>query len=279
MNSIRASDGERLAAYAWEPGESPRGLVFLMHGYAEHAGRYAALAAALNAAGLSVHALDHRGHGHSGGRRGFVRGPAAIAEDFVPFMTGVMADRPGLPAALFGHSMGGAAAVRVALSRQDRLFGLVLSSPFIEPVPKANPVSRAAVALLAGIAPRLPVQRLDTRGLSREASEVAAYEQDPLVHHGPVVAATASALIRSGDDAVRSAPGLTLPLLMFHGAIDPIAGIGGTRRLFEAVGSRDRQLRVMEGAPHEILNDLDRDTMTGELRDWLADRLPGRQDG
>ncbi len=279
MNFIRASDGERLAAYAWEPGESPRGLVFLMHGYAEHAGRYAALAAALNAAGLSVHALDHRGHGHSGGRRGFVSGPATVAEDFIPFMTGVMADRPGLPAALFGHSMGGAAAVRVALSLQKQLFALVLSSPFIEPVPRANPLSRAAVGLLARLAPGMPVQRLDTKGLSREANEVAAYEQDALVHHGPVVAATASALIRSGEEAVRSAPLLTLPLLIVHGAIDAIAGIGGARRLFEAAGSADRQLRVMEGAPHEILNDLDREQMTQELRDWLSDRLPVGDDG
>lgn len=279
MTFRAAGDGVRLATYAWEATGELRGLVFLMHGYGEHAGRYGGLVRELNAYGFSVHALDHRGHGASQGRRAFVADSSSVARDFKGFLTETLKAHPGLPAALFGHSMGGAAAVQVAAELQDRLFGLVLSSPFIDAVPAPNALKRWAVGLLARIAPGLPVQKLDTKGLSHQAEEVTAYEQDEQVHHGPVVAATANSLVEAGESALRFAPSLRLPLLVFHGEDDAIAGPEGTRRLFAAAGSAHKELRMVKGALHEMLNDSGRDEMVSELRDWLVDRLRISQDG
>jgi alpha-beta hydrolase superfamily lysophospholipase len=63
-DKILTRDGVELALYHW-PVEGlgiPRATVALVHGLAEHAGRYVALARRLNAAGIEVFAIDLRGH-------------------------------------------------------------------------------------------------------------------------------------------------------------------------------------------------------------------------
>src|SRR5437667_236067 len=60
---------------------APRGVVLLAHGYAEHVGRYRDFIVHLAARGLAVAAVDHRGHGRSGGPRGHCRDFAEFVAD------------------------------------------------------------------------------------------------------------------------------------------------------------------------------------------------------
>lgn len=55
------------------PGASPKGVIYLAHGFGEHISRtgYVLLAQKLNAAGYALFALDHQGHGRSSGDRAF----------------------------------------------------------------------------------------------------------------------------------------------------------------------------------------------------------------
>ncbi|VTM08745.1 lysophospholipase [Pseudomonas aeruginosa] len=61
---LPASDETPLYTRHW-PCEKAIGAVMLAHGMAEHAGRYERLAAALNAAGYHLYAIDQRGHGQT----------------------------------------------------------------------------------------------------------------------------------------------------------------------------------------------------------------------
>ena len=51
------------------PVTTPRGVIHLLHGVGEHAGRYGAVIGALTDAGFIVYADDHRGHGRTGMRQ------------------------------------------------------------------------------------------------------------------------------------------------------------------------------------------------------------------
>src|SRR3982750_3081417 len=54
----------------WWPIADPTAVVLIAHGASEHSGRYDRFARALNAAGYSAVAIDHRGHGRTGASTG-----------------------------------------------------------------------------------------------------------------------------------------------------------------------------------------------------------------
>lgn len=264
-------DGTRLWLNRQEPERPARAHVYLLHGFGEHSGRYGRLAAELTGRGIALHALDHRGHGRSQGARAQVGGPQAVATDFLAFLAAEPA-RPE-PQFLLGHSMGGPAAAQVALAAPGRFSGLVLSSPYLEPGRPPPAALLSALRLIRRLLPGVSVERLSSADLSRQPEEAAAYDADPLVHHGGVSARSAWSLLEAGQQVLARAGGLQLPLLIMHGAQDAIAGVEGSRRLLAAAGSRDRRIVEFEQGFHELMNDSDRAEFYRELLDWLEDRL------
>ena len=119
-------------------GGSPRGVVLIAHGYAEHLGRYRELVAHLTGRGFAAAAVDHRGHGRSGGPRGHCRTFAEFVADLRTLAD--MAERwwPGVPRVLFGHSMGGLIAFLYLLCHPDTVRAGALSAPAFR-VPDAAP--------------------------------------------------------------------------------------------------------------------------------------------
>ncbi|HYW06936.1 MAG TPA: alpha/beta fold hydrolase, partial [Longimicrobium sp.] len=100
--TLRAGDGTRLHYHVWSA-PSPRAALLLSHGLGEHGGRYAPIAAALVADGVSVFALDHRGHGRSAGQRGHVARFPRFTADFEAFRGAVVASlRADLPVFVLG---------------------------------------------------------------------------------------------------------------------------------------------------------------------------------
>lgn len=138
MGRLRTADGLELASYRWSAGNGtapPRATIALVHGLAEHAGRYAALAGRLNAAGIDVLAIDLRGHGQSPGKRAWVEHFDGYLNDADALVA--EAARGNSQLFLMGHSMGGAVAALYAIERAPTrghaLTGLVLSSPALAP--------------------------------------------------------------------------------------------------------------------------------------------------
>lgn len=267
-------DGVRLAVSRWQPAGEPLANVYLLHGFGEHAGRYARLGEVLTAAGYALTSLDHRGHGRSDGPRATVPDAHRLADDWRMFLAAEAAD--GLPRILLGHSMGGPVAAQVALAEPGAYAGLVLSSPYLQPATPPPAVLVAALGVLRRVAPGLTVEKLSSADLSREPLEAAAYDDDPLVHHDGVSALSAHSLLGAGRYVLDRAGELDLPLLILHGARDNIAGIEGSRQLVAAAGSRDKRIVEFEEARHEVMNDLDRELFYEELLDWLGYRLGAR---
>src|SRR5688572_8621902 len=197
----------------WSGAVDPRFVALVAHGYGEHAGRYAHVAAMLVGLDAAVYAPDHLGHGRSAGERALVDDIETLVTDLHTVADRARADHPGLPVVLVGHSMGGLIAARFAQRYLTELTALVLSGPVVG----GNP----AFAMLLEMDP-IPDIPIDPAILSRDPAVGAAYATDPLVYHGPFHKATLRALASSA--AVVAAGGTfgDVPTLWIHGAADQL---------------------------------------------------------
>ncbi|UYP18791.1 lysophospholipase [Rhodococcus sp. Z13] len=261
----------------WSPDTAPSGVLVLSHGLGEHARRYDHVAERLTGLGLVVYALDHRGHGRSGGKRVHATAMREFTDDLDVLVDLAAHAHPGLPLFLLGHSMGGAIALAYALDHQDKLTGLVLSGPAVI-VTSGTPRPVVEVGKLVGrFLPSVPVQKLDSRAVSRDPAVVAAYDADPLVHHGLVPAGLARVLVLNEESVEKRLPSLTVPLLVMHGTADRLADPAGGKLVAERAGSEDVTLKLYDGFFHEVFNEPEKDRVLDDLASWLKTRLDGRE--
>ncbi len=276
LPSTSRGAGARLHISSW-PVNAPRAVVLLAHGLFEHAARYDHVAARLNAAGMSVVAVDHWGHGKSDGARGFVPAFDVYLDGMDALLAQVQADDPGVPRLLLGHSMGGLIAVRHLDERQAAYAAAAVSGPAILP---AAPPSRLMIwisRILSRLFPRLGVIALGADGVSRDSAVVAAYMADPLVYRGKIGARLAKELFDAMAQAREDAPALRIPLLVQHGDADVMAAPAGGQYLFDHAGSADKKLLLYAGLFHEIYNEPEQAAVLDDLIDWFEAHLPPKE--
>ncbi|MBB2930059.1 alpha-beta hydrolase superfamily lysophospholipase [Paraburkholderia silvatlantica] len=276
QTALRARDGVELPLYVWRASAPPRAAIALIHGLAEHAGRYAALAAQLNAAGIDVYAVDLRGHGHARGRRTWIAHFDEYLDDAEALLAHANAQcvKQGIPLFLMGHSMGGAIAALYAVERLPQarvpLAGLLLSSAALAPGRDVPAWKIAASRVISAIWPTFPAMKIDAALLARNPKVVEANRADPLVHHGAIPARTGAQLLEAMKRIEAGRAHLRLPVLIWHGAEDKLTEPEGSRAFGANVGSADRTLTLYEGSYHETLNDLDRQRVIDALIDWIG---------
>lgn len=260
-----ARDGTRLAVERRIPGDC-RAHVVLVHGYAEHGGRYRQLVGELADAGYGCHLLDLRGHGRSGGPRGAVERFADYRDDLDLLVESAPAEGDS-PLFLLGHSLGGLIALDYVLHRPGLFGGLAVSSPFLSPnLPW--PVARLAAAA-ARLMPRLVTRsRIDARWLSHDPEAVRRYVEDPLVFKE-----IDAHWFREAHEAQRRvydrAREIRIPSLFLLAGDDRIAGRSRSEAVFRRLGSADKRLEVYAGRYHELFNETDRDRVVAELLGWM----------
>ena len=260
--------GVELHAQGWLPDGSVRDVIAIAHGYAEHGGRYGNLVERLVPQGYALYALDHRGHGRSGGKRALVDRMAWVIEDFQKFVGEVRARHGGQRIKLLGHSMGGNVAFGYALRWPEDLSGLILSGPLIGS--SAPAAQRLVVSLLSAIAPGLGTVALPPEAVSRDTDVVKAYAADPLVTVGKVPARTAHELFAPLPGYLRDAPSMKVPVLIQHGKADTLVPLSGARPTIDAIGASDKTVITYPGLFHEIYNEPEKDQVIGDLARWLG---------
>ncbi|MEA3117138.1 MAG: acylglycerol lipase [Paraburkholderia sp.] len=286
--TVRSAEGVELAFYHWPAPRAPRATVALVHGLAEHAGRYEALARRLNFADIELVAVDLRGHGHSPGRRTWVARFDEYLSDAEALLSaacsldiraGVKCPHP--PLFLMGHSMGGAIAALFAIERLDDfarrkrpIAGLILSSPALAPGRDVPRWMIAASRLISRAWPGFPTMKVDPRLLARDIAVVEENRRDPLVHHGSVPARTGAEILAAMERIERGRAALRVPVLVYHGSDDKLTEPEGSRIFAAHAGSPDRTLTIYEGSYHETMNDLDRERAVDALIDWIDERSP-----
>lgn len=249
---------------------APRGVVLIAHGYAEHLGRYGDLVAHLTGRGLATAALDHRGHGRSGGARGHCRDFHEVVTDLRTLVEHAERWWPGTPRLLFGHSMGGLIAILYLLRHPETVRAGAVSAPALK-LPGDGPRSLRWVATVLGrVAPRLPIRTsVDERALARDPAVGQAYVADPLVHRRATLG-FARALTAAQAIVRLEAPRLQVPLLILQGDADRIVDPAGADG-FAARLTCFHELVKLPGFYHELLNEppAERARVKAALDDWI----------
>ncbi len=258
---------------------TPRGVVQLLHGVGEHAGRYGALIAALTAAGFHVYADDHRGHGRTGirqhggpeklGRLG--KGGLRAAEEAVWQLTEIIRDEnPDLPLVLLGHSWGSFLAQMLVNDHPDAWDAVILSGSALR-----MPGSLNAAPLNARWSAD---EATGFEWLSRDPGVWTSFDEDPLTTDepllklfGPIEAAKLYG--RPAKDL-----GHDIPLLLLVGRDDPVGGPRSVHKLADEYRSRsgltDVTTLVYPDARHEIFNELQQDEVRADVLAWLDKHIP-----
>ena len=271
--NLSTDDGLPLFLHDW-PHAAPRGTVLIVHGLGEHGGRYAHVAAQLNAWGWRVLAHDHRGHGRSGGERGRIASDDALLRDLSLVIDAARAGSTG-PLLLLGHSMGGLIAARfVAEGLQAapapwhrEVDGLVLSSPALRI--GMNGFQKLLLATLGPLAPNLAVANgLEPSWVSRDPAVVAAYVADPLVHDR--ITPRLTRFIVDGGEFVRGvAPRWRVPTLLMWAGSDRCVAPSGSAEFAAAAPKAVLQSQVFEPLYHEIFNEPEQAQVFTRLQAWL----------
>ncbi len=269
--TFTGSAGDTLVWRAWLP-EDPSAVVVLAHGLHEHCGRYEHVADRLNASGYAVYALDHRGHGRSGGTPANIGSMAGLVDDFHQLRRTAEEAHPGLPLFVLGHSLGGLIAISYVISHGEAgIAGLAVSGTLMD-TSSANAVQRVAAPLLGRFTPNLGVVPLPADAVSRDPDVVRDYEQDPLNHHGKIVARTGAEIMLAVQEAVRRMPELTLPVLAMHGTADRLVPAAASQLVHDSLSSGDKTLKTYDGLYHEIFNEPERDAVLEDLVAWFDAR-------
>lgn len=272
--TIRTPDGLDLFVHHWLPAAAPRAQVVLVHGYAEHAGRYAHLAAFLNLHGIAVHGFDLRGHGKSGGKQAYIDRFELYLKDLTAVLDRVrMADRE-LPVFLYGHSMGGGIVTWYVISRQPEfLRGVLLTGPMLKISDDISPVMQQASSVLGEWLPKLKTIKLDSKAVSRDPKVVEAYEQDPMVYTGSTYARTGAEMIGVTRRIQANMEKFRLPVLIMHGTADRLTDPEGSKMLESRATAADKALKLFPGLYHELINEPEKEEVMKEMLIWMEERL------
>jgi acylglycerol lipase len=271
-DSFLSHDGTRLFERRWLPEADVRGVVAMVHGFTEHSGRYATLAAELNQRGYAVFALDLRGHGRSEGPRCFVRSFDEYLADLDIFLARVCRQAPDRPLFLFGHSMGGLMVALYAITRQPHLQGLVLSGAALKAGDRVFPVLRRLAGVVGWLLPRLRVVRMGFGYFSRDPQAVAAFRNDPLVFHDRFPARTGAEMLRAMRLVSLRMEEVRVPLLILHGTGDIPCDCQAAKELYCRAASSDKTLRLYDGLYHALLWEPEREMVLADLAAWLDAR-------
>ncbi len=247
-------------------GDNPRANVLVLHGIAEHSGRYEHVGATLVDAGFSVRSYDHHGHGRSGGKRGHVPSFDVFLEDVEDNLAELR--EQGLPVVLLGHSMGGLIAFNYAVSGRPLPDVLLLSGPALGAV--VPTWQRVAAPVMGRIAPKVFIKsEFDGALLSTDPDVGAAYHSDPLRVAG-ATAGLGQALFTAMDTANERLDRLSIPTMVVHGGDDPIV----PPRFSEPIGALAAGTRIeLPGLKHEVLNEPSWESTMQSLVDFTNNAL------
>lgn len=296
---MRASDGHELYYVCYTP-ERPIGHVHLIHGMAEHIGRYEEFAKYLVSIGFIVSAHDQRGHGKTAQRNGILGyfadedGFDRIVEDIDTVITEVQRATGAWPLVLFGHSMGSFVTRRYIQLHSEKIHRVVLSGTGGDPgftgkVGKA--VARASAKLYGKTEPSEVLGKLTfgnfnkpfadegsaSAWLTRDKEMVAQYEADPYcgfesTNQFYIDLFSGLAVINNSSEIAKIRK--DLPLLLISGAQDPVGdngkGVFSSAKAFNDAGLTNIKVYLVEEGRHELLNEINRHDHFKVIGDWMC---------
>ena len=261
----------------WLPEGEPRAILLIVHGLAEHSGRYGNVVNHFVPLGCAVYGIDHFGHGKSDGTRVYVERFDDYTDTLKVYFDMIRGWQPDKPIFLVGHSMGGLISAVYLLDHQAELAGAVLSGPAVKIPNHVTPAMLFLGKMLSALIPRFGLLALSADGVSRDPLVVKAYVSDPLVHRGKATARLAAEMLKAMQTISGQAAKITLPIMIVQGSADRLVDPAGAQMLYDAVSSADKEIRIYDGFYHEVFNEPEHDKVLRDVEIWLEAHLGPRK--
>jgi len=258
---------------AWLPDKDPRAILLIVHGLAEHTGRYKNMVDYFIPRGYAIYGFDLRGHGRSQGSKGYVERFSYYIDDLKTFVDTVRRENAGKKIFMVGHSMGGLIATIYATKYQNDLSGLIVSAALLKIGASVSPAAVVMAKIISVIAPKMGVAVLDASALSKDKAVVDAYVNDPLVYRGKTTARWGTEVLDIQKKLPEQLNLITLPILIMYGSEDKLCNPEGSKMLYEKVSSKDKRLNIYEGLYHEIFNEPEHEKVMADVEAWLSARI------
>lgn len=265
---ITAPDGMELFLARDIP-ENPRAMVVIVHGLAEHGGRYDYVVQKLNEFGYGVYRFDNRGHGRSGGKRGYLDDFRKFIDDADLFVEQAAAEHPQVPRFMLGHSMGAFITAGYGVKYPGKLKGQIFSGVVATELPLFDPLKEMDVEK----APETPIPNALSSLICRDQEVVQAYESDPLVLKETTLKLLTTVIFDGVAWLQENLKSYTYPCLILHGGDDRIVDPASSQYLYENIASEDKRIKIYEGLFHEILNEAEKDQVLADIRSWIDERI------
>lgn len=269
--TVQGVGGLNLSVRSWRPEGQARAVVVIVPGFNSHSGYYAWTAEQFTADGLAVYAVDLRGRGKSDGERFYVQDFGEYVSDVDSVVQLAKSRDANLPIFLLGHSAGGVVSCVYALEHQSELAGLICES-FAHQVPAPDFVL-AVLKGLSHIAPHAHVLHLKNEDFSRDPAAVQAMNDDPLIANETQPTKTVAQMVLADERLKNEFPLITLPVFILHGTLDKATKPSGSQFFYDTAGSADKTLKLYEGHYHDLLNDVGKELVIGDIKRWIAARV------
>ncbi|WP_243545604.1 alpha/beta hydrolase [Pseudodesulfovibrio tunisiensis] len=248
--------------------DNARAVFVLVHGLGEHCERYDYVTEQLNAFGYNVYRFDHRGHGRSGGARGYLADFNEFIDDTHLMVRLAQAENPTLPVFMLGHSMGGFITAAYGVKYPDVLRGQVLTGPCITLLPAFAPLRDEDIEPLDF----MPNALSDV--ICRDRGVVEDYQTDHLVLMDFTKQMMKEVFVNGTDWLCANIAHYRYPCLIMHGEADQIVPVSNSHYLHDNGSSPDKTLKVWPELFHEILNEREeKDQVLAEIRTWADARI------
>jgi acylglycerol lipase len=249
--------------------EKPKAIVVLVHGLAEHCGRYDYVVQKLNEFGYGVYRFDNRGHGRSGGKRGYLDDFHKFIDDADLFVDRAQEENPQLPVFMLGHSMGGFITAGYGCKYPGKLKGQIFSGPVIIELAIFDPLKEMDVEN----APETTIPNSLSALICRDRRVVEDYEQDPLVLKETTLKLLTNVFLEGVAWLKGNLKDYNYPCLVLHGGDDQIVDKASAHYLYENISSEDKGIKIYDPFFHEILNEAEKDQVLADIHKWIEKRI------
>lgn len=263
-------DGIKLF-YSKDIADSAKAVVIIVHGLCEHLERYNYFAKKLNDFGYTVYRFDNRGHGKSGGERGYVENFQDFFKDADELVDMALEENKGLPVFMFGHSMGGFITAGYGMKYKNKLKGQILSGAAItEPyafkdLKKDNYFEKH---------PREKSPNALSKFICRDKNVVKDYDSDPLVLKETNIKLLGEAFIKGSKWISENVKNYEYPCLILHGEMDRIVKNEASKWMFSNIHSDDKSIKIYPKCYHEILSEKEeKDDVIEDIHKWIEERI------
>ncbi|MGM0496575.1 MAG: alpha/beta hydrolase [Bacteroidota bacterium] len=269
---VTAKDGLQLFVRVWKAQTKEKAVIFLLHGFSEHSGRYTTWAERFAENNISIYAIDYRGHGKAGGIRGHTPSYKHLLDDIDVLIQ--QADSINKPIFLYGQSLGGNLSLNYALEKKPQLNGIISTSPWLKLVYEPKTLMILFARILRKLSPSLTRKAgLDINLLSHDPKVAEDYAKDKL-NHQFITPNLFFGARKAGRKVIQNAVEIKIPVLLMHGTGDLITSFKASEKFAERLKNAGGDITFVpwENYYHEIHHEINNELVFQKIMNWIKEK-------